>query len=259
MRRAAGLSGERLATRCAMSQSKISRIERGKILPSVTDVERILTALGVDGDQAKQFLDLARTANVHFRSVRVLAEIGLWRGQKELSALVMSSSQVRHFCPAAISGMLQTREYATAILDPTVRGRPARNVERTVDARIERQRSLYDSSRDFTFVTTEQAVRWRQAPATVMATQARHIAALAELPNVTIAVVPNDAQMNEVPLNSFAIYDQRFVMCELFSGSVILRDPQEVAYHANILDHFIERAHTGEAATAFLRHVASEF
>ncbi|WP_082859903.1 helix-turn-helix transcriptional regulator [Alloactinosynnema sp. L-07] len=258
MRRAAGLSGERLAARCAMSQSKISRIERGKILPSVTDVERILSALGVDPKETQQFLDLARTANVHYRSIRALAEIGLWRGQNELSALVASSTQVRYFCPAAPSGMMQTPEYAAAILTPTVRGRPARNVERAVEARIERQTALYDASRSFTFVTTEQAVRWNQAPAEVMAAQARHMADLAELPNVTIAVVPNDAQMNAVPLSSFVVYDERFVMCELFSGSVILRDPQEVAYHVNVLEHFQERARVNQEAATFLRQMANE-
>jgi transcriptional regulator with XRE-family HTH domain len=47
LRRASGLSGERLALRCAMSQSKISRIEAGKTIPSVVDVERILSALDV--------------------------------------------------------------------------------------------------------------------------------------------------------------------------------------------------------------------
>ncbi|MFJ9949115.1 helix-turn-helix domain-containing protein [Kitasatospora sp. NPDC091207] len=35
LRRASGLSGERLAVRCGMSQSKISRVENGKALPSV--------------------------------------------------------------------------------------------------------------------------------------------------------------------------------------------------------------------------------
>jgi Helix-turn-helix domain len=35
----AGLTGERLAARCAMSQSKVSKIETGKVIPSVVDVE----------------------------------------------------------------------------------------------------------------------------------------------------------------------------------------------------------------------------
>jgi len=42
-----GLGGERLAARCGLSQSKISRIERGETLPSVLDVQRILSALDV--------------------------------------------------------------------------------------------------------------------------------------------------------------------------------------------------------------------
>jgi len=46
LRKASGLSGERLARRCGMSQSKVSRIETGRLLPSVVDVEQMLTALG---------------------------------------------------------------------------------------------------------------------------------------------------------------------------------------------------------------------
>ncbi|MGH3862415.1 helix-turn-helix domain-containing protein [Actinokineospora sp.] len=259
LRRASGLSGERLATRCAMSQSKISRIECGKILPSISDVQRILTALGVADDAAKPFLDLARVANVHYRSVRALAEKGLWRGQDELAALVDSSSLVRYFVPAVPSGMLQTRDYATAILTPVIRGRPARNVERAVDARIRRQRAIYDHSREFVFVMTEQTARWRRANAAIMAAQCHHMADLTELPNVTIAMIPNTAEINCGPLNSFTVYDERFVLVELFSGSVMLRDPRDVSYHINILNHFLDRALRGTRAANLLRRIANEF
>ncbi|WP_184725236.1 helix-turn-helix domain-containing protein [Saccharopolyspora phatthalungensis] len=64
LRKAAGLSGERLAVRCAMSQAKISRIERGKTIPSVVDVERILQALEVPPDATDEIVALARRANV---------------------------------------------------------------------------------------------------------------------------------------------------------------------------------------------------
>lgn len=46
LRKASGLSGARLAERCQLSQSKISRIETGRLLPSIVDVERLLAALG---------------------------------------------------------------------------------------------------------------------------------------------------------------------------------------------------------------------
>jgi len=45
LRKQAGLSGVRLAARCNMSQSKVSRIENGKVRPSLVDVEQILRAL----------------------------------------------------------------------------------------------------------------------------------------------------------------------------------------------------------------------
>ena len=57
LRRAVGLSGERLAQRCHMSQSKVSRIENGRLLPSVVDVDRILRALGVDQATSRELLD----------------------------------------------------------------------------------------------------------------------------------------------------------------------------------------------------------
>ncbi len=59
LRKASGLSGERLARRCGMSQSKVSRIETGRLLPSVVDVEQMLTALGVDRATQNELLALA--------------------------------------------------------------------------------------------------------------------------------------------------------------------------------------------------------
>lgn len=97
LRRAAGLSGERLAARCAMSQSKISRIEKGRTLPTVVDVERILNALEVPADDARDLLSLARVANVEFRSARATARRGSWRRQLELKALVETTKVFRHF------------------------------------------------------------------------------------------------------------------------------------------------------------------
>src|SRR4051794_1766958 len=60
LRTASGLSGERLARRCGMSQSKVSRIETGRLLPTVVDVDRMLTALGVDTATRTGLLALTR-------------------------------------------------------------------------------------------------------------------------------------------------------------------------------------------------------
>jgi transcriptional regulator with XRE-family HTH domain len=115
-RKAVGLTGERLAARCGISQSKISKIETGKVLPSVTDVERILTALGARSDLTDELLALTRMANTEFQSTRTDMRRGLYRKQRELAALEADSAHIRFFLPTMITGLLQTPEYARASL-----------------------------------------------------------------------------------------------------------------------------------------------
>jgi transcriptional regulator with XRE-family HTH domain len=173
LRKAAGLSGERLAVRCAMSQAKISRIERGKTLPTVLDVERILKALDVPLSLASELMVLARRANVQHTSGHVLAEPGLWRKQAELKASAESCEVQRLFLPAVPSGLLQVPDYARATPSPVVATSRARDVDRAVQARLDRQSVLDDPARQFVFVLTQQAVRWRYAAGRSLRSSAR--------------------------------------------------------------------------------------
>jgi transcriptional regulator with XRE-family HTH domain len=259
LRKAAGLSGERLAVRCAMSQAKVSRIERGRTLPTVLDVERILKALDVPLDLASELIALARRANVEHTSWRAMAEIGLWRKQAELKTLAESCTVQRLFLPAIPSGLLQVPEYARAALSPVVETSPARDVDRALRARLERQTVLNDATRRFFFVLTEQAIRWKYVRRSVMADQCDHMAKLSERQNVDIAVIPRSAEVPGGALNSFVIYDDRLVLAETFSGEVELRDPKDIAHHVNLFDFFRTGALTGDRATALLQSVRDEF
>lgn len=259
LRKAAGLSGERLGVRAAMSQSKISRVESGKIVPAVVDVERILQALEVPSNVAQELLTLARVANAEYISVRSYARAGLWRKQVELKALAESSTTVRHFLPVIPSGLLQTRAYAHAALTPVVEGRPERDVDRAVQARMDRREVLNDETRRFFFLLTEQAIRLKLASMPVMIKQLRHMIELIERPNIELTVLPIRVSLGDVPLNTFVVYDDRLVLIELFSGEVALRDPQEISYHLNLFEYFNNRALAGGEAQQFIEAVADEF
>jgi len=259
IRKAAGLGGERLAARCGLSQSKISRIERGKTLPSVLDVQRILSALDVPQEIAKSILDLTRSANVHYKSYRAYAQIGLWQTQRQIKALTESSAVVRQFIPAIPCGLIQTEEYARQVLTPAVPGDISWDVEQAVRARIESQAALLDEARTFTFMLTEQAIRWPRADLDVMARQCVHMAELSARPNVNLSVIPNRGKISASPLHFFVIYDERLVTAELFSGSIVLRDPKDISYHLSLFNYFLSHALTGEDATRFLESVADEF
>ncbi len=259
LRRASGLSGERLAVRCNMSQTKISRIETGRALPTVIDVERILKALAVPDEVADELIRLARRANVDYASWRAYARVGLYHKQAELKALESSSHVMRHFLPAIPTGLLHIREYAVATLSPTVDSDPARNVSRAVQARMDRQAILDDASRSFWFLMTEQAVKWQRASPGVMAAQCAHMADINEKPNVKIGIIPQGVQFPGIPMNIFVVYDDRLVTIELFSGEVILRDPRDINHHLNLFELFWSHALSGDAASAFLNETSETF
>lgn len=259
LRHASNLSGERLALRCNMSQTKISRIETGRALPTVMDVERILKALAVPGEVADELLALARRANVDYASWRAYARVGLYHKQAELKALESSSRVMRHFLPAVPTGLLHVREYATETLSPTVKGDPVRDVARAVQARMDRQAILDDTSRSFWFLMTEQAVKWQRAGARAMAAQCAHMAEVNRKPNVEIGIVPQGVPVPGSPMNIFVVYDDRLVTIELFSGEVVLRDPRDISQHLNLFDLFWVHALTGTDASSFLEEAADGF
>ncbi|MFJ8842666.1 helix-turn-helix domain-containing protein [Streptomyces cyaneofuscatus] len=259
LRRASGLSGERLAIRCNMSQTKISRIETGRALPTVIDVERILKALAVPHEVADELLRLARRANVDYASWRAYARVGLYHKQAELKALESSSRVMRHFLPAIPTGLLHVRRYAVETLSPTVTSDPARDISRAVQARMDRQAVLDDTSRSFWFLMTEQAVKWQRASSEAMAEQCAHMANVNRKPNVEIGIIPQGTQVPGTPMNIFVVYDDRLVTVELFSGEVALRDPRDITQHRNLFDLFWSHALTGDAATTFMDEASETF
>jgi transcriptional regulator with XRE-family HTH domain len=258
LRRAAGLSGERLAARCAMSQTKISRIETGRAVPTVADVERILTALNAPARVVAEFVDLARVASVGYKSMRAYAGTGMWRAQEEIAALIRSSTTIRQFLPVIPSGLLQTADYAHHVLTSPIPGDVIYDIERVITARLAMQQTLHDPQRQFRFVLTEQAIRWPCAPPDVLAAQCAHIATITELSTVDLAIIPQTTAA-PAPMNFFVLYDNRLLAVELFSGEVVYRDPKDIDYHLSVFEFFSAQALRGGAAIALLNRVADEF
>ena len=189
LRRASGLSGERLARRCHMSQSKVSRIENGRLLPSVVDVGRILRALGVDQATSGELLSLAHAANSEYQDIRASVRRGLHHRQRELAALEADTREMRQFLPTLITGLLQTPEYMRAAMDTPVEP-AAGDTTTSIALKLERQAILHDKSKHFEFLLTESALRWQLCEPSVMAVQLDRLVSLSRLPNVRIGVLP---------------------------------------------------------------------
>lgn len=116
LRKRSGLSGARVAARCNMSQSKVSRIENGKVRPSLVDVEQILRAIDAPAELVAEVSALARMANTDWQDARSLRRKGLDKKQFELAGLEAASTEFRYFLLSMITGLLSTPAYIRASL-----------------------------------------------------------------------------------------------------------------------------------------------
>ncbi|MFE4514539.1 helix-turn-helix domain-containing protein [Kitasatospora sp. NPDC056783] len=226
LRQRAGLSGARLAARCNMSQSKISRIENGKSPATLVDVEQILRALKAPPEILASVTEIARLANTDWQGLRALRRKGLHRKQQELASLEASSTEFRFFLLSMLTGLLSTPDYIRASL-AHLQGDQSQLITR----KLSRQEVLYDTSKNFTFLLSEMAVRWPLIPAPAMAIQIDRLSSVSRLPNVRIGVIPLRGLMPVAPMDTFTVYDTSLVTIETTSGILALRDPKDVEIH----------------------------
>jgi len=247
LRKQAGLSGVRLAVRCNMSQSKVSRIENGRVRPSLVDVEQILRALDAPPGMIEEVSALARLANTEWRNLRELRRKGLGARQAELKALEASSAHMRYFLLSMVTGLLATPEYVRASLAHS----PA-DTSRAIAGKLERQAILYDPAKRFTFILTEQAVRWPVVSPLALAEQLDRLSSLTYLPNVRIGIIPIGIATRRTPLNTFTIYDTSLATIETSAGSLVLRDDRDVRSYLEEFSGYEGCALFGEEARAAL-------
>jgi hypothetical protein len=206
-----------------MSQTKVSNIESGKLTPAMVDVELILEALGAEGALTAEVLSLARSAHTEWQDHWASRRRGLDKKQNELARLEATTKEFRFFLLSMITGLLATPDYVRASI-ADVPG----DQSKTVTKKLERQGILHQAAKSFTFILTEQAVRWPLLPPRAMAMQLDRLVSVSRLPNVRLGVIPLAGHIPERPLNTFTVYDRRLATVETGTGALMLRDHRDV-------------------------------
>jgi transcriptional regulator with XRE-family HTH domain len=255
LRRNAGLTGVELARLVGISQSRISRIETGHLVPQPDEVERLANALKLDTDAHAELHDQARAARSSMRSWRALHIRGFAQHQTDIARIEQAATRLRMFQPNLVPGLLQTAEYARHAIELAT---TSEDIELGVARRMARQSILYDRARSFEFVITEGALRWRIVPTNVHVGQLNHLASLATLANVSIGVIPWHAQVGAHQSTMFCLFDDTSAYVELLNGEVISEDRNDVAQYAASFTALSQAAVTGEDAIAELRRISSE-
>lgn len=168
---------------------------------------------------------------------------GLSRKQNELAEMERASTEFRYLLPSMVTGLLATPEYAAASL-AHIPGDHSDAVAR----KLERQAVLHDTSKRFTFILTEQAVRWPYLPPPAMAAQIDRLAAISQLPAVRLGVIPLVGHMPVAPLNTFTVYDARTATVETSTGVMVFRSSRDVSAYLDEFAVYEGYARFGEEA-----------
>ena len=130
---------------------------------------------------------------------------------------------------------------------------------RTIEASIDRQAVLYDTTKDLRFILTESVLRWRMLPAPMMTGQLDRIISASRLPNVDIRIVPLSARQRDVAGHSLVIRDDRMVTVETTHAEIVVTAPKDVALYVSKFDRFASLALADDEARAILAEIRDEF
>ena len=254
LRRSAGLTGVELARLVNVSQSRISRIETGHLVPQPDEVDRLASALRLDAGTRDELQDKARAARSTMRSWRLLHTQGAAKHQDDIARMEQTATRLRLFQPNLVPGLLQTAEYARRAIELAT---DSQDIGLAVAQRMARQQILYDRGKSFEFLITEGALRWRIVPTDAHIAQLNHLASLATLANVSLGVIPWHAQVTAHQSTMFCLFDDRLAYVELLNGEVATEDRQDVAQYAATFVALDSAAVTGADAIEELARISS--
>ena len=190
LREARGITREAAGYSIRASESKISRMELGRVSFKTRDVEDLLTLYGIsDEAERESLLSLAREANV----------AGWWHSYTDVLpswfptyvGLEGAASLIRVYEVQFVHGLLQTEEYARAVVRRGMKGASPADMERRVALRLERQKHLLaDNAPELHIVLDEAALRRPYGDRDVMRGQLQHLIDISERPNVRLQVMP---------------------------------------------------------------------
>ena len=205
IRESKGKSGETVAKALRWSPSKISRYERAKTGLRPQEVERLLDYYQITGQRRALLLALAEDA----------AQKGWWEefgdilsdDYQQFIGLEHEATSIAIWHVDVVTGLLQTEAYARQVISSYSRIEPNAPgmIGRMVRVRMRRQQVLDREGLQLSIVLDESVLKRRIGSDVVMYDQLQRLVSEADRPNLTLRILPLDAQHTVVG-ESFVIF-----------------------------------------------------
>jgi transcriptional regulator with XRE-family HTH domain len=263
LREQASLTCEEVGQRLDCSGTRISRMETGRISVRPGDVRELLEIYGVTGAEADPLVQLAREAR----------QKGWWHtyGQvlptwfEAYVGLEAAAVRFRDFQSMVMPGLLQTEDYARAVLRAAPNPGSAEDIDRLVALRMERQAILSQANPpDLWVVLSENIIRVNVGGEAVMRTQLQRVIDVAEHSNVTLQVLPFTTAAHVQPISPFTILefpdaaDPTVIYLEHLTGSLFLENEEEIRRYTVVFDHLRAEALGTAPSVELIAQAAAE-
>lgn len=255
-RKASGMTTHQLGRQLDRSHTHVSRWETGKLTPSETDTSAVLGILGVTGEERDRLLKLARDAG----DPNWVAP-GVDRQLAALTEYERTAHTIVDVQPLLIPGLLQTAEYARSIMIGA--GATRGEADQRVTFRLGRRDVL--TQRDpveLVAIIGEHALRYPPCEPDVMLEQLRHLISWAELPNVSLNVIPLEQRYTPALEGPFVLLEferaKPVVHLEHYRSSTTITDTKDVADYRAAADSLRQATMSPDATTRVITKIIEE-
>ncbi|MEU2116216.1 helix-turn-helix transcriptional regulator [Streptomyces sp. NPDC016459] len=269
LRERAGLKREEAAKILRVAPATVRRMETAEVALKIPYVQLLLKEYGIPDSEAEGFIALTEEANLPGWWQRFHDVLPGWFSM--YVSLEGAASLIRAYEPQFVPGLLQTGDYARAILRSGAVGGGSdadkeEETERHVALRMERQSLLTREDAPKFWVIMDETVFRRPVGAgpEVMRDQLDRLFEASELPNVTLQIAEFASGHHPGTYGPFVLF--RFAMPELpdmvyseyLTGAVYLDARPEVASHLEVMDRMAAQAATAQRTKEILRDLRKE-
>lgn len=263
LREQAGVSFEDAARAIEVTPLTVRRIEKAEVGLRIPYVKELLRTYGVPAEEIDDFLALAREAN----------QPGWWYKYRDVlpewfSAYVSLESEasvIRLYEPHYVPGLLQTHDYATALMRVGFPNESKEDIERRVTLRLKRQDLLAKPESPAIWAILEENVLRRPVGGReVMRAQIDRLDEALDLPKVRIQIISLDTGAHPGAYGPFHYFRFGFselpdvVYTESLAGAVYVDQPADVVSYLEVMDRMSVQAEPVARTRAILGELRKE-
>ncbi|MXM68148.1 helix-turn-helix domain-containing protein [Streptomyces sp. HUCO-GS316] len=263
LRELKGMTAEEVAERLLVSQSKISRLENGRRSISQRDVRDLCGVYEVEDQRiVESLMQMAKDSR----------QQGWWHAFGDIPysvyiGLETDAESLRVYEPQVVPGLLQTRQYAEAIIQGALPETSVTDIEKRVQVRLRRQDRIAAEREPLRLwvVLDEAALRRVVGSRQVMREQLEHVAEVSQQPHITVQVLPFEVGAHPGINGQYAILefadaaDSSVVYIEGVTSDLYLEKAHDVQKYTVMYEHLRAQALNVDQSRRLIEDVAKEY